>query len=71
MNRLFREVAELGLQAVRATLPFKKAEGEKREMKFHYRGLPVWEAYLRVNLFSFLTSLSPSKTNKEPNSHAG
>lgn len=49
----------------------KRRREEKRKMQSHYRGLPVWEAYLRANLFSFLTSLSPSKANNAPNSHAG
>lgn len=54
----------------RGTLLFKMTE-KKRKMESHYRGLPVWVADLRVNLFSCLTSLSPSKTNRAPNSHAG
>ena len=55
----------------RGILLFRKMEEKKRKMESHYRGLPVWEADLRVNLFSSLTSLSPSKTNRAPNSHAG
>ena len=50
----------------RGTLLFKTTEGKKRKTESRYRGLPVWEADLRVNLFSCLTSLSPSKTNREP-----
>lgn len=56
---------------LRGTLLFRKTEGKKRKMESRYRGLPVWDADLRVNLFSCLTSLSPSKTNRAPNSHAG
>lgn len=50
----------------------KRRRGKKKRKKeSYYRGLPVWEADLRVNLFSCLTSLSPSKPNRAPNSHAG
>lgn len=57
----------------RGTLLFKKTKGgkKKRKKESYYRGLPVWEADLRVNLFSCLTSLSPSKPNRAPNSHGG
>lgn len=48
----------------RGTLLFKKTEGKKGKMESHYRGLPVWDADLRLNLFSCLTSLSSSKTNR-------
>lgn len=44
----------------------KRWREKKEKTESCYRGLPVWEADLRVNLFSCLTSLSPSKTNREP-----
>lgn len=44
---------------------------ERRKTESYYRGLPVWEADLRVNLFFSLTSLSQSKANRAPSSHAG
>lgn len=40
----------------RGILLFKKTEGGKSKTESHYRGLPVWGADLRVNLFSCLTS---------------
>lgn len=49
----------------------EKDEGGKIYMESYYRGLPVWEADLRVNLFSYLTSLSLSKINRAPSSGAG
>jgi len=75
-NMLFYRLAVwrgrgVGTPELRGTLSFRKTEGKKRKMESRYRGLPVWDADLRVNLFSCLTSLSPSKTNRAPNSHAG
>lgn len=64
MDWLFGEVGELGLWWVERYTFIQKDGGEKRKTESHYRGLPVWEADLRVNLFSCLTSWSPSKTNR-------
>lgn len=64
MDWLFGEVGELGLWWVERYTFIQKDGGEKRKTESRNRGLPVWEADLRVNLFSCLTSWSPSKTNR-------
>lgn len=69
MEGLFERAVDFGLkwvEAGEALLCWKRLRGKKEKGDCYHRRLPVWEAYLKVNLFSCLTSFSFSKTNRAP-----